>query len=267
MSSRGGIIHKFEPKQLIRAQSLTRRTRSTSMTSSTRNRNVALENPTTELCFIKSSRPRMAGPTSKVLRSKDGHYMLPRSPTSPTLRRRMRVSPISGSAAARLKNDFIRTKGILLAARNKRRDVHHRTNTVSDLEKVEPFVVNRQDCHNAELIGTRNYFLMEYLAPLDQCIWPTAPLYLDLTKAPIFSPSESHTSEFFKLRSLDLLPAEGLSEDEFWQLFSRCEVCQNFMTTRTIPYHQCSSSGICESIFHRISIFVYFPRIESSKLI
>ena len=187
MSSRGGIIHKFEPKQLIRAQSLTRRTRSTSMTSSTRNRNVALENPTTELCFIKSSRPRMAGPTAKVISRKDEYYMLPRSPTSPTLLRRMRFSPISGSVAARLKSDYIRTKGILLAACNKRRDVHHITNAVSDLENVEPFVVNRQDCRDAELIGMRNNFSCRiFTSPLTNTSGPQLHYIWTLRRPPFF---------------------------------------------------------------------------------
>lgn len=74
-------------------------------------------------------------------------------------------------------------------------------------------------------------------------IGPAAISTVNLAKVPVFSPSENHTSAFFQLRSLDLLPAEGLSEGEFWRLFSRCAVCQNFMTTRTIPYHQCSIGG------------------------
>ena len=72
----------------------------------------------------------------------------------------------------------------------------------------------------------------------DQCCSAAVPS-MNLTKAPVFSPSEDHTSDFFQLRSLDMLPAEGLSEGEFWGLFSRCAVRKNFMTTRTIPYHRC----------------------------
>lgn len=77
---------------------------------------------------------------------------------------------------------------------------------------------------------------------------------MNLAKAPIFSPSENHTSDFFQLRSLDLLPADGLGEDEFWHLFSRCAVCHNFMTTRTIPYHRCPNSG--KLVFGLLDIFV-----------
>ncbi len=62
---------------------------------------------------------------------------------------------------------------------------------------------------------------------------------MDLTRVPTFNPSEVHISNFSKLRSLDLLPAMGLAEEEFWTVFSRCRDCKNFMTTRTIPYHTC----------------------------
>lgn len=117
------------------------------------------KNQTTELVFINSSRPRIAGPTAKVIRRKEEYYMLPRSPTSPTLLRRTRIPPTSGSLTARLKRDYTQTKGISLLTPRNKRVVHHRTNTVSDLEKVEPFVVKRYDYSDEESIGmlTRYY--------------------------------------------------------------------------------------------------------------
>lgn len=69
-------------------------------------------NQDTELAFINSSRPLVAGPVPRVLTRRDDYYMLPRYPTSPTLHRRMQVPLTSGSVAARLKRDFIKTRGI-----------------------------------------------------------------------------------------------------------------------------------------------------------
>lgn len=66
---------------------------------------------------------------------------------------------------------------------------------------------------------------------------------MNLTMALTFIPSEGHITAFSQLRSLDLLPAYGLAEDEFWSLFARCGLCQNFVTTRTIPYHVCPARG------------------------
>lgn len=66
---------------------------------------------------------------------------------------------------------------------------------------------------------------------------------MNLAVAPTFVPSKDHETAFSQLRSLDLLPALGLAEDEFWNLFSRCGLCQNFVTSRTIPYHTCPASG------------------------
>lgn len=70
---------------------------------------------------------------------------------------------------------------------------------------------------------------------------------MNLAKAPTFIPSEDHVSAFSQLRSLDLLPAIGLAAENFWDLFSRCQLCQNFVTTRTIPYHKCPANG--QSLF------------------
>ncbi len=66
---------------------------------------------------------------------------------------------------------------------------------------------------------------------------------MNFRNAPVFDPSEDYITDFSKLRSLDLLPALGLAEDEFWSVFSRCKICLNFITTRTIPYHVCPSSS------------------------
>lgn len=85
-------------------------------------------------------------------------------------------------------------------------------------------------------------FIFEHLSenlPSNNCAHWYEAMTMDLTKAPAFVPSKRHTSAFSKLRSLDLLPAQGLSEEDFWSLFSRCRSCQHFMTTRTIPYHRC----------------------------
>ncbi|KJA21686.1 hypothetical protein HYPSUDRAFT_55385 [Hypholoma sublateritium FD-334 SS-4] len=64
-------------------------------------------NQDTELVFINSSLPRIAGPVARVTKRRNDYYMLPQSPTSPTSHGRMQVAPISGSAAARRKNDYI----------------------------------------------------------------------------------------------------------------------------------------------------------------
>ncbi len=66
----------------------------------------------TELVYINSSRPRLDGPAARVIRRKDNRYMLPRSPRSPTLHGQSTSEAlISGSIAARSKNDFILTEG------------------------------------------------------------------------------------------------------------------------------------------------------------
>ena len=69
-----------------------------------------------------------------------------------------------------------------------------------------------------------------------------------MQRAPIFDPSDDRTTTFSQLMSLDMLPARGLPEINFWQLFSKCRICSNFMTTRTVPYHSCatpSKSSLC----------------------
>ncbi len=79
---------------------------------------------------------------------------------------------------------------------------------------------------------------------------------MDLKKAPTFDPSEVHISNFSKLRSLDLLPAMGLSEEEFWTVFSRCKECLNFMTTRTVPYHICPTKGELLLSFPLLEVYI-----------
>lgn len=62
---------------------------------------------------------------------------------------------------------------------------------------------------------------------------------MDVEGAPTFDPTLEHTTSLSELRSLDMYPGMGLAEGDFWVLFSKCMACQNFMTTRTIPYHIC----------------------------
>lgn len=67
---------------------------------------------------------------------------------------------------------------------------------------------------------------------------------MDPRQASGFDPLMKHTSDFSRLRSLDQFPALGLSAGDFWPLFSRCLVCCNLMTTRTIPYHMCQTGQL-----------------------
>lgn len=68
--------------------------------------------PETELVFINSSRPRLQdGPVARVLKRKDGHYMLPSSPQTPTIRGQKQEDFISGSEDVKRKKDFISTEG------------------------------------------------------------------------------------------------------------------------------------------------------------
>lgn len=67
----------------------------------------------TELVFIDSSPINIAGlPKARVLKRKDNHYMLPSSPSSPTLNmRRKSDKRTSENQVARAKRDYIRTDG------------------------------------------------------------------------------------------------------------------------------------------------------------
>ena len=68
--------------------------------------------PETELVFINSSRPRLLdGPAARVLKRKDGHYMLPSSPKTPTIRGHKQEDLITGSEDVKRQNDFISTEG------------------------------------------------------------------------------------------------------------------------------------------------------------
>lgn len=84
---------------------------------------------------------------------------------------------------------------------------------------------------------------------------------MDITKAPTFIPSQDHVSAFSQLRSLDLLPANGLAIDEFWSLFSRCQLCQNFVSTRTVPYHRCPADG--QPLLFQTIIAAYYFNVAS----
>ena len=82
------------------------------MISSTKRR-ISKIYPDTELVFINSSRPRLGdGPAARVLKRKDGYYMLPVSPQTPTLRGRPGEDSLSGIEAANsTKKNFISTEG------------------------------------------------------------------------------------------------------------------------------------------------------------
>lgn len=67
---------------------------------------------------------------------------------------------------------------------------------------------------------------------------------IEIPKAPSFDPSKRYATSFSQLHSLDMLPARGLAESDFWKLFSKCQTCDHLMTTRTIPYHICPVSGL-----------------------
>lgn len=62
---------------------------------------------------------------------------------------------------------------------------------------------------------------------------------MNIGKVSSFDPSVHHISSFSQLHKLDTLPAQGITEVEFWNLFAKCEACSNFMTKRSIPYHLC----------------------------
>ena len=75
--------------------------------------------------------------------------MLPRSPVSPTLYRRTEVPATSGSLAARRKRDYILKKGILLIPLVLKK-VIYRVVIVSELDKVEPFMMNPQNARTRQ---------------------------------------------------------------------------------------------------------------------
>jgi hypothetical protein len=49
-------------------------------------------------------------------------------------------------------------------------------------------------------------------------------------------PPKSSSDQF---HILDSRAAVGLQSHEFWKLFSKCGVCKNLMTARSIDYHRC----------------------------
>ncbi|KAF9473555.1 hypothetical protein BDN70DRAFT_937346 [Pholiota conissans] len=175
------------------------------------------ELPATELVVINSSIPRGFGPNPRVFRRRNGVYILPRSPQSPTLdiRRVPKPAAVVESRKGRRANDYTSIKAAELV-----------------IDAFQPGIL---------------------LPPLEkesstssQCWSPTFPDIcvkgMNLYKVPVFDPAENHISSFSQLHKLDTFPALGLEEDEFWKLFSKCAVCLNFMTTRTVPYHICPSN-------------------------
>lgn len=95
----------------------------------------------------------MAGPVARVLRRTDGYYMLPRSPPSPTVYGRTQPPPISGSLAARRKNDYVLTKGMLMLAFTKSVSEELTINIVSELEVVKPFAIKLESYGGGESAG------------------------------------------------------------------------------------------------------------------
>lgn len=90
--------------------------------------------------------------------------------------------------------------------------------------------------HPAATLSSQNEPLTHWSVDSDQSLDAS---HVNIHMAPSFNPSPLYTTPFSQLLSLDWLPAYGLSEEEFWKLFSRCRQCFNFMTVRTIPYHVC----------------------------
>ncbi len=72
----------------------------------------------TEIVYINSSPPLRIGlPVARVLKRRDGYYMRPRSPVSPSSSERSIIPtsiPNPGRRAERIKRDFVRTKGTTL---------------------------------------------------------------------------------------------------------------------------------------------------------
>ena len=65
----------------------------------------------TELIFINPSPGPKVGPNPRVINRKNGYYMWPRSPASPTLCKIWpRVSHVAGSWEARMKDDYTMTE-------------------------------------------------------------------------------------------------------------------------------------------------------------
>jgi hypothetical protein len=58
-----------------------------------------------------------------------------------------------------------------------------------------------------------------------------------------FNPANQTMSDSIRFYTVDSVIEGGLARNEFWKLFSRCAVCHNFMTTRTIESHVCPGAG------------------------
>ena len=200
----------------------------------------------TELVFIDSSPINIAHlPRARVLRRKDNHYMLPRSPLSPTLNFRPKAGTCkSDKQTARTKRDYVLANGEQYIAFLTQYQLYVAAFcTVSELE-VEPI----QLCDTLSgyslppgvlLFGASWQILADRTYILARAI--------EMTKAPLFDPSKHYTTSFSQLHSLDMLPANGLAESDFWKLFSQCKSCHRLMSMRTIPFHICPVSGWCTS--------------------
>jgi hypothetical protein len=72
-----------------------------------------------------------------------------------------------------------------------------------------------------------------------------------------FDPAKQGMSEAARLFAIDSVVVGGLVKKEFWKLFLKCQVCQNFMTARSVGSHVCPASGV--PVGHGTSLFLIGP--------
>ena len=53
---------------------------------------------------------------------------------------------------------------------------------------------------------------------------------------------------------LDSISEPGVSERVFQQMFSRCRICQMYMTKRTIPFHSCEDAIMASNVHVDVEI-------------
>lgn len=58
-----------------------------------------------------------------------------------------------------------------------------------------------------------------------------------------FNPAKQGMTETAHLFAVDSVTTGGLVKNEFWKLFLKCQVCHNFMTTRSVDSHICLGAG------------------------
>ena len=58
-----------------------------------------------------------------------------------------------------------------------------------------------------------------------------------------FNPAKQGMSETAHLFAVDSVITGGLVKNEFWKLFLKCQVCDNFMTARSVDSHVCHGLG------------------------